>query len=518
MSKIKVLSHVIIVLVVVSAALGSASAQGGGGRGMPSQGGGRTGGPGMSGAATMPIPQVPQPTAPTGNLGSNAGGNIGQGNAGGNVGQGRERPSFTMSGQTGEGGLQGRFGERGSGNLTIGRFQPGEGQSWFQLGGFGASSEGEGRIPQDMGSTPWRPAELPTDVPAAPAAFDSITGVTQAQGQAQDAVQTAGQQISTEAQAAMQNAQAAYDQFWTDYYAAIDYTAQVYYSTATATADYLLQSYTQAVNYTMQAVDYYLAYYDQYAAYCYYYPWDCAMYAYDIATGTYYYVGDVSAAPVTTVEIGDVTVNTGYPPAKTPTPSAEAYEAIVLFANDQLGAVVEPLYAGDVTAEVEVLLQQLPPEMQAFLLRTTNQSCADYWGLLSGGVAAVTVGNCTTGTAIMGDDLAVQLSAASAGAYAIRANAAMPTMPSEALQLITTVYPGLEGLAFAQISDIEGGMAFTATSAGLGTDPMTGESLSVPKVVYAGVVDVEGKPLVYALVGVGQSYVALIASGEVLGS
>jgi hypothetical protein len=61
---------------------------------------------------------------------------------------------------------------------------------------------------------------------------------------------------------------------------------------------------------------------------------------------------------------------------------------------------------------------------------------------------------------------------------------------------------------------VDQGLAFTATAAGLGTDPATGASLSVPKVIYAGVIGVNGVPLVYALVGVGQPYVDLIATGQ----
>jgi hypothetical protein len=106
------------------------------------------------------------------------------------------------------------------------------------------------------------------------------------------------------------------------------------------------------------------------------------------------------------------------------------------------------------------------------------------------------------------------LSSSSAGAYAVYANTAVPSEAAGALALITKVFPALEGLAFAQITDIPSGSAFTATAAGLGTDPATDQSLSVAKVIYAGVVDVDGTPLVYALVDVGQPYVNLLAAGQ----
>ncbi|MBE2270907.1 MAG: hypothetical protein IAE80_21900, partial [Anaerolinea sp.] len=305
-------------------------------------------------------------------------------------------------------------------------------------------------------------------------------------------------------------AQQAYDQLWADYYAAVDYTAQAYYDTVTATADYMLQSYYAAVDYTTQAVDYYIDYYDQYAYYCTLYPWDCYSYAYDAATYTYYYVGDVSDTPAGTTTIGDVTINVGYPIQPTPIPSAEAYEALVLFANDQLGAVVEPLYAGAATDGVQSVLTYLPEEIEALMLNAMSISGAAYWGLLPGGAAAVAVGDCAVNCAITADNLSIQLSSGSAGAYGMLASAAAPTSPDTALQLITTVYPKLEGLAFAQITDVETGYAFTATTASVGYDAATQQPVSSAKVVYAGVVDVNGVPFVYALVAVGQGYVDLL--------
>jgi hypothetical protein len=98
--------------------------------------------------------------------------------------------------------------------------------------------------------------------------------------------------------------------------------------------------------------------------------------------------------------------------------------------------------------------------------------------------------------------------------YALYAEAAMPSDAAGALDLITKVYPALEGLAFAQISDVEG-FAFTASAAGIGSDPVTGATLSVAKVIYAGVVSVNGKTVVYTLVGVGQPYVDVISGAQI---
>ena len=139
---------------------------------------------------------------------------------------------------------------------------------------------------------------------------------------------------------------------------------------------------------------------------------------------------------------------------------------------------------------------------------------ATYWGLLNGGVAAVAVGDCAPEADcwVNSDTLELALSSSSTGAYGLIAASTIPATADKALALITQVYPKLEGLAFSQITNIETGMAFTATAAGIGLDPETQQPLSVAKVVYAGVVDFNGQPFVYALVAVGESHVALTTS------
>ena len=554
-----------VVLLTVGALMvalvpGSVAAQGGGELpSAPSAAGGKVGSPGMSGGAAFSVPDVPQPTIPqpsppsftppdvqpptfnpstsnfAANLGSmsvpkpgtqrpglgtgqrpNAGGGNGvAANQGGAQSWGSGFAPFS-SDSTGQ---VSRFGPRGSGNIPLDALIVEGAFGWLDAGGFGAPAE----LPddfdpsnvQDMAPT-WRPEDAPPAVPPAPGAYDDLSGITGAAQNAQEALAAAGENrdaTSAEVQANIQNAagqaQQAYDQFWQDYYNAVDATAQAYYDAMTATADILLQTYMQAVDYAVMAVDYYVAYYDQYATYCYYYPWDCAMYAYDVATGLYYYTGDVSDVPVGSVALGDVPVEGTYPVVDaTPAPSAEAYQAVTVFASDQLGAVVEPLYAGDATDSVQAAVLLLPPEIQSFALRALLASCGDYWALLNGGAAGIMTATCASA-----DDLDAALSSEAVGVYALYADAAVPTDSAAALALITHVYPALTGLAFAEITDIDAGMAFTATAAGLGFDPATGATLSVPKVVYAGVVNVAGVPFVYALVGVGESYANLIAAG-----
>ncbi|MBZ0293001.1 MAG: hypothetical protein K8L99_10605 [Anaerolineae bacterium] len=462
----------LIILLALLLSTLSVSAQRAGQRPAPSGSGGSIGGPGLSGSAL-------NAGLPDGSPGANTTrpdrGNRPDANtprAGGARGGGFSAPSD----------LGDRFGGRDSFSLPLD--SPGE-FSFFQ--NFDRSFDF-----QNLENRPWT---LPDFSASAPAAFEDIQAAIEA---------ARGENL--------EQAQATYNQLWEDYYAAVDTTAQTYYDTVTATADYMLQSYQQAVDYTTEAVDYYLDYAQQYAAYCASFPWDCYSYIYDAASDTYTYVGDSSVDASVMVEIGTINAQVGYPVEAAPQPSAEAYEAIVIFANDQLGAVIQPLYAGVATGDVETLMSYLPEEIQAYLLNATTISGVAYWGLLNGGVAGVAVGDCTSANCtVSGDNLTFQISSASAGAYGLFASGAVPADANAALGLVTQVYPKLSGLSFAQVSDVEQGYAFTASAAGLGLDPATNAPLSVAKVVYAGVVAIDGKPFVYALVGVGQGYADLFS-------
>ncbi len=73
------------------------------------------------------------------------------------------------------------------------------------------------------------------------------------------------------------------------------------------------------------------------------------------------------------------------------------------------------------------------------------------------------------------------------------------------------MYPKFTGLAFAQVTDIDTGYAFTATTASMGLDPVTNQPVSAAKVIYAGVVSLNGQTYVYALVGVGEGYASVLS-------
>lgn len=424
-----------------------------------------------------------------------------------------------------EGGLgdtAARFGERGAGNLPL-NFGGGLEDStprWLtnmQEGGFGTPVDGGDAAEfRDTEGTPWSPEDAEGE--AAPAAYDDLSSLqeeaTTSREEARESARAARDETSAENQAradeATDNAQEAYDEFWDDYYDAVDETADTYYETTTSVADYYYDVYVDAVDYTVEAVDYYVDYAEQYADYCSTYSWDCYSYAYDESTNTYVYVGDVSINAVASTEAGEVTTTETIVAAE-PMPSAEAYEAVVLFANDHLAAVVEPLYAGNATTEMSALLNNLPTHVSAHLLNTTTIAGESYWALLSGGSAAVVVGDCTDGECEVNEqNLSLLLSSESSGVYGLLAATSYPASSSDALQLITDVYPKLEGLAFTELTDIEG-HNYTATAASLGYDAALGQSVSVVKVIYAGVVDVNGQPYVYAFVAVGEAHASIVS-------
>ncbi len=413
-----------------------------------------------------------------------------------------------------------RFGERGIGELPI-QFGPMSEDSppWvanLEQGGFGANTDGgpaDANEFRDVDPGMRRPAELEGE--AAPGAYDNLSSLDEAAEANEDVAETQEQAAddTTQEQAADDATAAAserYDTFWADYYEAVDETADTYYDTTTAVADYYLDVYVEAVDYTTEAVDYYVDYAEQYDDYCATYPFDCYSYTYDYSTNTYYYTGDISTEPAGTAEAGTVTTTETLTVAD-PEPSVDAYRAVVLFANDHLAAAVEPLYAGSATPEVGQQLALLPDQISARVLNSTTVAGETYWGLLNGGVAGVMVGDCTDGECVVTNvNLSILLSSESAGVYGLLADAPYPPDSSVALQLITDVYPKLDGLAFTQLTDVDG-YAFTASAAGLGYDETTQSSVSVTKVIYAGTVEVEGQPFVYVLVGVGETYTALIS-------
>jgi hypothetical protein len=430
-------------------------------------------------------------------------------------------------GGVGLGGLRPGGNNAGSDGVGLGNNRPG-------LGGFGPGNDRPG--PDGLGpGGPLGPGGLEPgrgiggflfgdgnfEIPGSPAIFENL-----GQGQAaQEAAQQAAQQGQAAVDQAVETARQAYEQVWEDYYDAVDYAAEAYYEAVTGAIDYGAETYEayydQAVAQAQQAINAYYEYYDDYLAYTQMYPWDSYAYTYDEASGqytttetvnTYYYnytSGGSESAATTTVPISPTLSQSPVAPPipQAPAPSAEAYEAIVVFANDQLGAVVTPVYAGEVTPETLALLANLPVQVQNPLYNAQNMAVEAYYGLLKGGVAAVAVGDCSPGASCqLSGDMPADLSSAALGSYVLTTAESMPATPGDALQLITLVYPKLTGLQFTQAAEMPG-YAFAAVTSSVGLQ--NGQPAVVTKVVFAGVINANGRTVVYATVGLGEVYAQL---------
>lgn len=371
------------------------------------------------------------------------------------------------------------------------------GMTWQEFGGFGtgtaAGSAGTGML-LDQLDTMWGAT---TNAEA----VASMSSQLQAAIQAQAAAVSSG---SAEAQAA---AQAAYDDFWNSFYATADALAQEYFAMTLEDAEAL---YQQALVAAGVALDYYETGAQYYAEYCLYYPWDCYAYAYDAANAIYTSVEGNSDAPTSTIMMGELdssAATLSALAAEAMLNSPEAFEAIIVFAHDQLGTTVHPVYAGALTQEIVEYLIYLPTPVAAYASMLVDATA--YWGLMSNGFGGVIIADCGAEVVCNLDNMPQELSDASAGIYMLDVATPMPASPEAALDLITTVYPALNGLSFAQVIDMQAsGMTFLATAYGVGADN-SGQPLSVAKLIYAGVVSEGGVTTVYVMMAIGEAQVQL---------
>ena len=504
--KLRFISFMLVTILILVSAI-STQAQGGNNMNAnTSSHGGSYGSPGMSGAtANTTVSRSSQSfggidySMPSADGSFSGGGNTnsgsrptgGNGRNGGNGGRGAG-VSFNFGGSTGENSFSSLFGEQGM--FTQGQ-RSRDSLSWQEFGGFGSQTSTAtappAGIPEGISNTAWQPPahdELP--ISGAPSILENNEALIQAQ-------QQTWQNESPEIQ---DNAQQIYDQFWSDYYTAVDYAAQTYYDSVSTSVDYAYTAYISAVDYTTAQIDYYVDYAEEYAQWCYYYPWECYSYVYDEISQTYVNIESVSDVPATTVTLEEFWID--WSSASTdPASTANAYTALVVFANDQLGITVQPLYAGDATYEIQIILQNLPEEAEAYAALLSSMEGA-YWGIFNGGVGVVGDINCTNGCS--NENIPAELSDASAGVYMLNVVSPMPQNDASALDLITAVYPRLNGLEFAAITDVETGYAYMATAFGVGVDD-NGQSVAVPKLIVTGVMQVNGLTTVYATVAVGQA-------------
>lgn len=502
--------------------------RGDGGRRGPGQTGGvGLGGPGGNG------PGGPGSVGGPGNFGSAGFGGRGGGGGLSGIGPGGQ----PRQGGLGLGGGLGVGNNGGLGGLLNRPGGLGPGQNRLGLGGVGSGNNnprpdnlgpesglgglGPGGLNPGTGIGGFLFGNGNFEIPRSPAVFENL-GNGQA---AQQAAQNAAEQGQEAIDQAVAQAQDAYEQMWEDYYEAVDYAAEMYYDSVTGAIDYGAETYeeyyNQAVAQAQQAVNSYYEYYNDYLTYSEMYPWDSYAYTYDEATGQYvtnetvnnYYYNyttgsSESAADITIPTSATVSqAVTTLPIPQAPAPSQEAYETIVVFANDQLGAVVTPAYAGEVTQETLALLASLPAQAQNPLYNAQNMAVQAYYGLLNGGVAGVALGDCSEGASCqLSGDIPADISSAALGSYALTTAEAMPASPGDALELITLVYPKLTGLQFTQATDVPG-YAFSAMTSSVALE--NGQPTIVAKAVFAGVINANGRTIVYATVGLGEAYAQL---------
>ncbi|GEM_PF-2428869 len=290
--------------------------------------------------------------------------------------------------------------------------------------------------------------------------------------------------------------------------AAVEAAAQGYYTTASRTIT-SIQSYLAATSAATQPTSGYLAYADQYTADCTIAPWECASYVYEAVTEVYLDNSALSDAPLNentfAAAVGTLQ-NTVFPALIDPVPSADAYQALVLFAIEHIGAVIDPLYAGTYTADVARVLTYLPDEVESLIAGVSGSADRVYWGLWQGGSGSVLFADCTDPQACMvgGETTFTATSVANeAGAYTLLTSEPAPTDANSALALVTRVYPALGGRGFTQITDISTGYAFSTLAQEALFDGEAALTVTY-SAITAGTVDLNGRALVYVVV-VGSS-------------
>jgi hypothetical protein len=216
-----------------------------------------------------------------------------------------------------------------------------------------------------------------------------------------------------------------------------------------------------------------------------------------------------SSGGVPTIDVSMPTLD--FPTLSAPAASDEAAAALTQFNGDHLGAVLDLVYAGAATVDVETVMQYLPAEMQAAMLNATTISGLTYWGVMRNGAAMVAVGDCSTDPAactVTADTLSMQLSSAASGTYGVLVNGNVSDAQA-ALNLIVATYSKLSGLSFSPIT-IEQGWAFSASTFSMGIDPVTRQPVSAATVIYAGVGGAGSQTFVYALAAIGEGYVSAV--------
>jgi hypothetical protein len=179
------------------------------------------------------------------------------------------------------------------------------------------------------------------------------------------------------------------------------------------------------------------------------------------------------------------------------TGSAEAAQAITVYASEVLGTQIVVQKAGGVTTDVVRAITQTDESSNA-QSATVKLAVKNYSATLKNGAATLSYGDGTvTG------DVAVDVQGASLGVYSLTAAATGQIDANAALSLAKATYPALAVLPYTPYS-VTSGYAWYVSSTAPGLDPKTGKATAISQAVLLYVLPVaNGRASVTATVGRG---------------
>jgi hypothetical protein len=211
------------------------------------------------------------------------------------------------------------------------------------------------------------------------------------------------------------------------------------------------------------------------------------------ASGAATRVGSVTVPPALATAAASVSPPPVTAHPLTPLPASLATTVITTFAEYQLKRPVEVMQAIGAAGELE-----LPETTQAEVRAALELAGTSYAALLRGGIGLVALG----GGGVSGD-LNAALDWGSLGVFTLRSEQPMPSNEAAALVLIEETYPGLARYELTR-RGVDSGYAFGAATTIGATDPASGQSAEVGRVVIAGVQEsAQGLVFVYAIVATG---------------
>ena len=225
--------------------------------------------------------------------------------------------------------------------------------------------------------------------------------------------------------------------------------------------------------------------------------------------------------PIATANSGTPIAGVGVPLNLTLTPrgtlaapgsSEEATSTINSFSSTYLGITNDYLNAGTFDAgntfdNWDALVAKLPDDVQWYIGAFSYMAGVSYWGLFKSGMGMTTVGDCTDNSAciISMDNLNVYLTTASAGVYSVYTSEAAADA-TDALNMIHAAYPNLKDVALEPLVSDQG---YEFQTVIYGTDASNQQVAVSSRLYVAGVIKIGTESLVYAVVAIGDNYVAL---------